>query len=203
MKQKFIALLAAFAAPLVGSLCHAQADSPLFVFDFSGPGVSSKVDAIEAISSWSNGIIGGGALSFDVPKNGSSTTSFSFNLAEGYQVDLTGVSFNASENVSQGSFSFSWTLGGSSPLTDTDGGILGTSSSLFDYNFDTPLTAGESTVFSLTGVAGGKDNKLSLDNVTIFGTVSAVPEPAVLAAVIPALFASMYFARKRKKAAAV
>lgn len=196
MKKNFKKLIAAASATFFASLCLAQAETPLFVFDFTTAPDPAAIDGIESISSWSSGSIGGGSLSFSVPKEGSASTSFSFTVAEGFVLDLTGVSFRAKAANNQGSVKLSGSLPSGESFGDNSN--LGTSFTSFDLDSLVSLSGGQSGSFGVTG-SSNKANTVLLDDVSLFGTISAVPEPATLAAIVPALFVGAYFARKRKQ----
>lgn len=195
MKSVLIAV-----AALVASSSALAVDSTLLLFDFnSGSAAPSFVDSkLENVGSWNPGSVSSGSLF--IPSTGSG--SFTFDVASGFQLDLSSISFNHDKSGPNpvGNVKFDLSLNGTTLISSTEAGSGGGTSAFTNTTLMSGLT-GTGNTFSFTFDANKDTSLFELDDFQLFGSVSAVPEPTTVFGLAAAGFASVYFARRRKKAA--
>lgn len=200
-------LLTAVAA-LVASSSAVAVDPTVLLFDFnSGSAGPSFVDPkLENVGPWQplSGML---ATSILIPTDPSAPDGiFFFDIADGYELDLSSISFNHSKvkipdtRGGLGNVRFSIELNSNTLASNINS--TG-SSSLYEFTNASLISGitGAGNSFSFNFSDGSDNTAIELDNFQFLGTISAVPEPTTVFGLAAAGFASVYFARRRKKMA--
>lgn len=120
--------------------------------------------------------------------------SFTITPTSGYEVSLSGISFDARQTPS-GALDYTVEVGGTSVAT----GTFTRDSDWYSISKSITLSSlSSATEVRIYGYNGGGGN-FAIDNVTLSGTVSAVPEPSTYALIFGAATLGFVVFRRRTK----
>lgn len=202
MKKILKKVFVASGALLVSSAVFAQETILEFGFDAGSTVPTTLSPDISPVTAWTPGTVTDNKLKVTTTGSSIVTSSFSFTVGSGKVLDLTGISFltgkEKGENPGLGTITFGLDLNGGDWAVSGRKAQTGT----FGFTGDPALAAGLTGVntltFSLDSSQAG--SLFTLDNFKLMGNISAVPEPSTVFGLAAAGFASVYFARRKKKA---
>ncbi|MBC2606257.1 PEP-CTERM sorting domain-containing protein [Pelagicoccus albus] len=209
MNKTLKSALWALGALFASSPFYAQESTSLFSFDFSsGLAVTDSVSGVD-VSDWSVGSTA--TVSESLTLTGGSSTLFTFTPTSGFQIDLSELTFNTSKiqapdstkGNGAGSVKFTLTLSGENfdeALEIFGNAEASSSGGSQSYTFEDASSLTGANIFTLT--TASSEGALVLDNFEVLGTVSAVPEPATVFALLAGGFVSFYVARNRRRSVA-